>query len=142
MLRSSRMALLAMLLLGACATWAPVPVPVKLNPSAVADPEKEIKTLLNMLSYPPAFIEVTDQYIKAVWAGSTGVLLFAKVADLRVLVKGDVFQVSAYDAKNNEFFAYRPATHDFPTCERFVNAFYALTKRTPPPAPAAAKAAN
>jgi len=116
-------------------------VPVNVNPASVADPVAEMKTLLNMLEYPPALTEVTDQYVKAVWAqGMTGVLLFTKVADIRIINRDDIFQVSAYDAKGDEFFAYRPATHDFPTCEKFLNAFYALSKKTPP-APATAQTA-
>jgi hypothetical protein len=42
-------------------------VPVNVNPAAIADPVTEMKTLLNMLQFPPALTEVTDQYVKAVW---------------------------------------------------------------------------
>jgi hypothetical protein len=130
---------LALAVWGGCGgAWRQVPVNV--NPAAIADPVAEMKTLLNMLEYPPALTEVTDQYVKAVWPGGTGVLLFAKVADIRIITRDDIFQVSAYDAKGDEFFAYRPATHDFPTCEKFLNAFYALSKKTPPSAATAQNA--
>jgi hypothetical protein len=141
MLRALKVPTLALaLMLTACGgSWHQVPVNV--NPASVADPDKEIRTLLNMVDFPPVFVEVTDQYIKAIWPGGMRILMFDKVAEMRLINRDDIFQVSAYDAKGDEFFAYRPSTHDFATCERFLNAFYALSKKPPPGAPAGAPAA-
>lgn len=116
-----------------CAKWNQVPVQV--DPTAVTDPAREIESVLNLVDYLPLRVEVTDQYIKQIFAGGGGytqMLLFAKVADMRVITKDNVYQVSAYDPTGEEIWVFRPGTEDLATCKRFLNAFYAASKRPLP----------
>lgn len=135
---------LLLLLLGsvsACGTWTQVPVTV--DPASVTDPVKEITAALNMRIYPAAQIQVTEQYIKEVFASQrivTDVLNISLVGDMRIITQSGSYRVMAYDTKGEELWMYRPAREDLPTCQRFLNAFYALTKRPVPPPPAAAAA--
>ena len=82
-------------------------------------------------------IEVTDKYIKEIFAGSYGVytrVVFFQKAEFRIITRSDIYQVSAYDAENREIWAFRPASKDLETCQRMVNSIDALTKRVPAPA--------
>jgi hypothetical protein len=138
MVRAGLLALLTTICLStaACVPWQNVPTTI--DPAASTDPILDMKTIINTTTLvPPALLEVTEQYLKAVWPqGYTQVFSYAQAADIRIIHRGDIFQVSAYDAAGKEFFAFRPRMHDFATCQKFLNAFYALTKR-PVPTPAA-----
>jgi hypothetical protein len=37
-----------------------------------------------------------------------------------------------YDQRGDEIWDFRPATRDLPSCQRMVNALYALARKTPP----------
>jgi len=133
MSRGTLLVLLTTLSLSGCAHWLPVPMTV--NPAASTDPVIDLKAALNSEQFPPALLEVTDQYAKMTWVnGATLVLTFADVTDLRILHGGEQYRVVASDARGKELYRIDPRTHDFGTCQKFVNAFYAITKR---PVPAA-----
>ena len=142
MLKAFKFMAVAVLLMVGCASWTPVPI--ELNPAAVKDPAKEIEAVLNLGYLPPAKVEVTDQYIKHIVIGNVGVatwlLPFERVKDIRIITRSNIYQVSAYDARGEEIWWFRPAAEDLATCQRFMNAFYAWTKRPLPTAdsPAAA----
>ena len=130
--RSLRLALLALsLLVSACASrWRPVPF--QADPAAISDPISEIETLVNMRPIPPVKVEVTDKYLKEIWAGpqgaSTRVIFFQK-AEFRIITRDNIYQVSAYDPDGREIWAFRPASRDLATCQQMVNAIHALAKR-------------
>jgi hypothetical protein len=134
------------LLLSGCARVPWQPVTYQSKPAAVADPATEVKALLNMREYPAVLVEVTEQYVKESWAGGAGIntkVLPVASATFRIVTRRNIYQVSAYDAGGKEIWAYRPVMKDLPTCEKMMDALYALTKRKPqeevPPAGSASQ---
>jgi hypothetical protein len=122
---------LSLLVPGCGGAWQPVVY--QPQPTAVANPAGEVKTLLNLRELPPVQVEVTDEYIKETFGSaslSTRVLPLA-TATFRIVTRNNVYQVAAYDPGERVIWAYRPVGRDLPTCQRMMNALYALTKRQP-----------
>jgi hypothetical protein len=42
-----------------------------------------------------------------------------------------MYMVAAYDGDGSEIWTYRPRGRDLPTCQRMMNALYAVAKRRP-----------
>lgn len=128
------MVVVAMLVIVGCGSWTAVPV--QLNPAAVKDPVKEIDAVLRMSGLNIVKIEVTDQYISQVFVGNVGAgtitLFIEKVANIGIVTRSNAYHVSASSASGEEIWRFRPAAEDLATCQRFLNAYYALTKRPVP----------
>jgi hypothetical protein len=127
-----RVALLA-LAIGGCA-WQQVPVEV--NPSSITNPAAELRALMNQAENPPAQIEITDTYVKGIWVYSGGagtmVLVYRRIAEVEVIKRDEVFQVTVYDRHGKQLWAWRPVTRDLESCERMVSTLYALSKKPVP----------
>jgi hypothetical protein len=122
------------LMVSGCGSWQPVIY--QPQPAGIADPVAEVTTLLNLRLVPAVKIEVTDQIIKEIFAFGGGTGLTTRVlplssATFRIISRGTVYQVSAYDPGGREIWAYRPSGEDLPTCQKMTNALYALAKRQP-----------
>lgn len=135
MLRLLRIALLALSLFAVSCAWQHVPF--EANAASISDPVAEIQTLVNMRPIPPVRVEVTDKYLKEIWAGPNGVntaIVFFQKAEFRIITRSNIYQVSAYDANGREIWSFRPASRDLATCQQMINAISAVAKRAPTPA--------
>lgn len=134
MLKAFKFMVVAMLVLVGCGNW--IAVPVQLNPAEVKDPVKEIDTVLRMSGLNIVKVEITDQYIQQVFVGNVGAgtitLFIEKVAKIGIITRSNAYHVSASNAAGEEIWRFRPASEDLATCQRFLNAYYALTKRPVP----------
>lgn len=129
MVRVSFLAVAMTLALG-CGHWEPVPVTIN---AVQADPAAELRNLIVLNGQGGWNVEVTDQYIRIINPfGFPQIYNFAQWADVHIIHRGDKYQVTAWDPNHHEVYSFRPRTHDLGSCQRFLDAFYALTHRAVP----------
>jgi hypothetical protein len=104
------------------------------QPAAVANPAGEIKALLSQKPYAAAVIEVNDESIKEFYPspGHAGLVLLPLVGTtFRIITRDNMYMVAAHDQDDSEIWTYLPPGKDLATCQRMINALFALTKRQP-----------
>lgn len=124
-------------LLGAIALTGCVKViPYTPRAAAVAAPEKQMEEALNLSSFPPYDIEITDVYLKItqVEAGhgtSTSSLRFSSVASMKLQqargLAGSYYKVMVEDGSGAEVFGI--FSSDLDTAQRFMDALAVLVAR-------------